>query len=922
MKISACSINHLSSPMGFAMERTTFSWKVTDAKGNQQESTKIMVSEDASFERSILDTGWLDQKEQHLELKFSLQPRKRYYWQVSVRSDAGEQAVSEVQFFETGKMDELWQAKWISCEKGTRVPIFEKEISLSAAISRARLYITGLGLYEAWMENGGETVKIGDEYLTPGCNDYASWIQVQTYDITELMRAGGSTLKVMLGNGWYMGRFIPEAASRENIYGSKYQLLAEVHILYENGQEEIIGTDESWQVTRGTITTNNIYDGEERDDTLPAAHPVLATVTEAPKGILTDRYSLPVTAHETFTPALIHTPAGETVLDMGQEFAGIFSLHVPAGKQDTIRLDFGEMLQDGNFYRDNLRTAKAEYRYVPDGTEKTIRPCFTFYGYRYVRVTGFDEITPADFTGIALYSDLPFFGRISTKNEMLNQFVSNVRWGMKSNFLDVPTDCPQRDERMGWTGDAQVFSPTACYLADTWTFYRKYLHDLAQVQKREHGAVPNVIPSFDMPGISAAWGDAAVIMPWNLYQFYGDASILRDQYESMKAWIDYIATVDGEDHGWRRQFHFGDWLALDHPSRDPAQMMGGTDTGFVADVCYLNSLNLLRKTAEVLDETQDVERYRTCYDRQLHAIREVWFTADGRCAIKTQTALLLTLKHGLSTNPDLALDQLLQLLEFSDFKLQTGFVGTPLLCEVLSEYGYGHLAWHLILNEDYPGWLHEVKLGATTVWERWNSLDEEGHFSSTGMNSLNHYAYGAVCEWLFSRGAGFRALEPGFRRALIAPEISKALGEMETSFESAAGQYSIHWQTDGEWTEVDVFVPFGGDAVLRLPGLVEANEVQDSNLPELTENGDCPLNSGCYHVRYRMNKKTSRYSVASPVRDLTGHPEIMKALPALNILRSLPDAFRQVPLQALSAVFPGTVTEESLCQIDQALKMF
>ena len=416
---------------------------------------------------------------------------------------------------------------------------------------------------------------------------------------------------------------------------------------------------------------------------------------------------------------------------------------------------------------------------------------------------------------------------MSTGHELLNRFLSNVRWGLRSNFVDVPTDCPQRDERMGWTGDAQVFSPTASYLVDTYAFYAKYLYDMYQEQLIMDGMVPNVVPACGLDGTATVWGDAACIMPWNLYLFYGDVHILEDQYESMKAWVEYIRRVDGTDHHWRDVFHFGDWLALDNMHDNPEEVRGATDVAFIANLYYAVSAELVSKAAHVLGKADDEAAYRALADEQFRAVKEEFYSVTGRCCIKTQTALLLTLKYHLSDNVELTKKQLAQLFADAGDKLRTGFVGTPLMCKILSDNGMENLAWKLLLNEDYPGWLHEIKLGATTVWERWNSILDDGTISGTSMNSMNHYAYGSVVEWMFRRIAGLDvgtelpdgSPAAGCRFMKIAPALHPDLGHQETVYDSPAGEYKSSWfLTDPSHVTVSVTVPFGCCAALTLPG--------------------------------------------------------------------------------------------------------
>lgn len=862
MEIYSCKVNHLENPLGFEMEETVFSWKVKNARGKKQTEARIQVAQDANFAHMETDTGFspaLDSLACPVDIK--LRPFTRYYWKVTVRTDEEaesggmEEAESAVQWFETARMDEPWKGRWISCNSTeTRHPYFEKEIAPTKEVHRARLYVCGLGLYEACY-NGK---KIGDEYLTPYSNNYNGWVQYQTYDVTEAVRSAG-TLSILLGNGWYKGRFGFTAREEKGFYGNEWKLLAELHLLYADGTEEVIGTDESWRVRRSNITFSSLYDGERMDDTLAPMPMEQPSVCEAPKGCLMARKSLPVRVKKTLRPVeLIHTPAGETVLDMGQEFAGIFTLRaeVPAGTE--VVLQTGEILQQGNFYNDNLRSAKSEYRYMSGGKPVVIRPKFTYYGYRYVKIQGIEDLKPEAFEGLVLYSDIEDVGEMTTGNALVNRFISNVRWGLRSNFLDVPTDCPQRDERMGWTGDAQVFSPTAMYLTDSYAFYEKYLYDIYSEQRQLGGMVPNVVPSAGITEAACAWGDAACIIPWNLYLFYGDKAILRKQYASMKAWVDYVRGLEERDHAWRKQFHFGDWLALDHPRQDAEQMLGGTDEDFLASIYYAVSAELVAKAAAVLGHEEDRAVYQALHDAQIAEIKREYYSVTGRCCIKTQTALLLTLKYHLSDNEELIKNQLKKLFDDCDGKFRTGFIGTPILCHVLSDYGMDGLAYKLLLNEEYPGWLHEVKLGATTVWERWNSVLDDGSISGTGMNSLNHYAYGSVLEWMFAHGAGLKYTQEsrGGRLLKIVPELNWELRELNAAYDSPAGLYRVHWQiADPTHVKMTIQVPFSCQAALTLP-FARQETFEDRENPMFADvrNGVCMLAAGAYEAVYETTE--------------------------------------------------------------------
>lgn len=409
---------------------------------------------------------------------------------------------------------------------------------------------------------------------------------------------------------------------------------------------------------------------------------------------------------------------------------------------------------------------------------------------------------------------------------------------------------------MGWTGDAQVFSPAAMYLEDTYAFYAKYLYDMAKEQSVLGGKVPYVVPSCGVEDAACVWGDAACIIPWNLYLFYGDKSILEDQFVSMKSWVDYITKVDGDNHGWRYIFHFGDWLALDNPVQGAEQVMGATDEEFIANLYYAISAGIVAKAAGVLGYREEQEKYQKLSEEQFAVVQEEYYSATGRCCIKTQTALLLTLKYHLSKNEELTKRQLLKLFEQSNHKLKTGFVGTPLLNNVLTDNGMNDLAYELLLNEEFPGWLYEVKLGATTVWERWNSLLTDGTISGISMNSMNHYAYGSIQEWMFRHVAGINTMEshPGARTVQFAPTLNWDLRYAEAKYDSASGMYSIRWElSDKEHVTITMDVPFDCTAEAVLPMVAKSEKEAVAEVLGSEENGRYLLEPGHYEVSYQLS---------------------------------------------------------------------
>lgn len=868
MKVTNCKINHLTNPIGFQMDDLVFSWIVesTDGLNPFELTSRIRVYTD---NETTYTSEWDQWNPLATELPVPLSPRTRYYWELSILTPKHDTEVFHCGWFETGKMDEPWVGKWISCDSFVpRHPIFFKDFSIDAAktIHSARLYISGLGLYETYI-NGQ---KIGTEFLAPGCTVYDEWVQAQVYDITGQLLAD-NTISILLGNGWYKGRFSFNP-DKNRCYPGRWETIAELHIVYTDGSIQVLSTDDSWHVKRSNIIASGIYDGEKIDDTLPELPVENVTISNGPEAKLCDRLSLPVEEHEHFTPRLLHSPAGEQILDLGQNHAGLFYLKInePGGRR--IRLQFGETLQNGNFYRDNLRTAKAEFVYISDGEPHVLRPHFTFYGYRYVKLEGISNFTEADYDGFAIYSSFMETGSLVTGHSKINQLISNTKWGMKSNFIDVPTDCPQRDERLGWTGDAQVFCRTAFYLADAYAFYRKYLHDMALEQRKRNGMVPDYVPAYSNNTTSSGWGDATCIIPWNMYLFTGDSSILKSHYAAMKSWVEYIEHIDGNNHGWRDVFHYGDWLALDTPYSGEDNVRGGTDEGFIADVFYRKCLIILSKAAKILGKAEEAKTYGQKAQKVLNEMTEEFYSPTGRCCINTQTANALTICEALNKT-DRAKAALIELLKNRRNMLSTGFIGTPILCEALSSVGLEEQAFRLLLNEEYPGWLYSVNQGATTIWERWNSIDETGHITSTGMNSLNHYSYGAIIAWIYNSCAGISPLEEsaGFRKVRLEPLVNYKLRYLDATYPSPAGTYKIFWEIIGTDTiHIKFEIPAGCEAIVTLPYA----DAQETGWSEAQFTA-----SGSYEFTYKANRPLVKiYTVDSALEEMLQAPDVRNVL--------------------------------------------
>lgn len=938
MNITHLKTNRIVNPLGFSLEKPRFSFNVSDTDAKEQTAAQIEVALDEAFSNLIFDSGKKEDLDSlAYELPIELQPRTRYYWRVHVWADNGDEAVSETAWFETAKMSETWEAKWIAPDLDKHVhPVLSHSFELTGAIASARAYVCGLGLYE--MQVNEE--KAGNEYLTPHFNAYKKWLQYQTYDLTKMLRQGENRVDVSLGNGLYKGRFGFDGFSTE-LYGDQFALLCEIVVTYKDGTSAVIPTDTTWKAAKSKVVDGNLYDGEVYDATFESSEVFAVRMADLGFDRLKARLSLPVVVKEERKPIeVIHTPAGETVLDMGQNMVGWLQFRTSAPKGTVIRLQHGEVLQDGNFYRENLRTAKAEYQYTADGKDAIVRPFFTFYGFRYVKVEGWHgELDLADFTGCVLYSDLETIGHIETSDERVNRLFLNALWGQKGNFLDIPTDCPQRDERMGWTGDAQVFSGTANFNMDTFAFFSKYGYDMAREQEDRGGMVPMVVPAANVQGGgSSAWGDAATIIPWNTYLHFGDKAILEGQFESMKGWVDFIKRADDESRSrrlWTVGFHFGDWLALD--GSNPDSPMGGTDTDFIASAYYCYSSQLVAKAARALGKNELADNYQKLSDEVKAAIQDEFFTKNGRLGLDMQTGYAVALFMDLVPDEfkSRVSEALRKRLKIDRNHLKTGFVGTPYLNRVLSQYGSNDLAYTLLLNDDYPSWLYAVKMGATTIWERWNSILPDGKIGSTGMNSLNHYAYGAIVEWMYRDVAGINPTEdkPGFRHVELAPQPDYRLKWVKAEVQSASGLYRSEWSfsEDGHLT-FQFTIPFNATATVRLPR-ADATAMQINGLPiskssfsgiQSGEETHLALNSGRWEISYVPTTSYMKIlSTNTPLIELlynkSAHTIISNILPPGMELNpdTLSATIGDASLRDLSAYYPMEV--EMLDQLDKQL---
>ncbi len=708
---------------------------------------------------------------------------------------------------------ELMQSNWITpaAPSGSVCPVFRRVFRTDRPVAQAVLEITALGVYEAEL-NGR---RVGDFILAPGWTSYGSRLQVQSYDVTGLL-AEENDLRVTVGRGWFRspmpGWFEDEDKRRR--FAQPCGLIALLTLRYADGIVETLPTDETWASGDSPIRFSEIYDGETCDARAETAAWQPVRLLAWPKDILIPQEGEIVRETERVAAQRVFlTPGGDRMVDFGQEVTGYVEFTVEAGSGDEVFFDHAEVLdREGNFYNENYRSAKAEVRYICRDGRQTWHPRLTFFGFRYIRLRAWPgEASPEQFTAVVVHSDLKRAGWLESGCADLNRLFSNIVWGQRGNFLDVPTDCPQRDERLGWTGDAQIFIRAACYLFDTERFFRKWFRDMSADQRAD-GAVGQVIPDV-MPAAppSAAWGDAAVICPWQVFQSYGDPAVLEEQYTCMRRWVDYITASTGTPGLWTGGKHFSDWLGLDSP---PGSYKGSSREDLIASAYYAHSVDLLIRAGKRIG--RDVSGDEALYRRIVAAFRAAY------PVYVTQTEHVLAVRFGLAEDPQRTADDLAALVRADGTRLRTGFLGTAYILHVLSDYGHAGLAWDLLLRREYPGWLYPVTKGATTVWEHWDGIREDGTFWSRDMNSYNHYAYGAVADWIFEKAAGISHDEehPGFTELLWQPLPDPRAGWLTASLHTRHGLIRASWRYEGDAVRYELKTPV--PARVRIGGEVRS----------------------------------------------------------------------------------------------------
>lgn len=690
----------------------------------------------------------------------------------------------------------IFKAKWIKApyKTGYVATVFKKNFTLKDKIKKANLFITAMGTYEALINEE----RVGEFILAPGNTAFTSRLQYQSYDVSKMLKEENE-IKVTISHGWYYITLMKEEQLKEVPCG----FIATLNILYENGTEENVITDESWFVSESKIRQSEIYLGEICDATFEEIFDKNAICFDGPTHTLIKQEGVEIREQEFVKPKRIFkTPNGETVIDFGQNLAGYVMISLSADEGDVVDLSYGEVLdKNGNFYNENYGAALSEYHYICKKGEQTYKPKFTFCGFRYVRINSFPkEPETNDFTAVVLYSQMDRIGEFECSDEMVNKLYNNVLWSQKSNFIDIPSDCPQRCERLGWTADLMVFTKTACRNFNVEKFLNKWLGDVV-AEQGENGYVPNVIPDIHKNGkYLAGWGDVCTLTPWDMYMEYGSKDILEKMFTTMKKWVDFITTVTTTQYLWTSGKQLGDWLALDGEGN-----YGASRTDLIATVFYARSAEILYKTGEILGE--DVKEYEDLYNKIKEAFRKE-FTE-----YKTQTECVLALYFNLAEDKKKVAEKLNDMINECGH-LKTGFLGTPYLMYALSENGYSETAYSLLLRKEFPSWLYPITKGATTTWERWDGIKPDGDFREKEMNSFNHYAYGSVADWLYSAVLGINPLMPGYEKVKIAPITDNRLNYAKGSLKTKYGEIKVSWQKTEKGFTYRINTPVDGILVL------------------------------------------------------------------------------------------------------------
>ena len=844
LRIAAPSIEHHRSPLGIGEASPRISWIVEEAPaGWAQRAYELEIRRGESTETAVAAS------DEQILVDWPVAPlgsRESATVRVRLAGEAGDWSDwSPATTLEAGLLSpEDWTARpvgaaWVEDRESDdrRPSLVRREFSVGAGLVAARLYASAHGLYEAEL-NGA---RIGDDTLSPGWTVYPQRLRYYTYDVTELVQPGANAIGAWLGDGWYRGRLGWRGGFR-NLFGDDLSFLGQLELTYADGRRETVATDASWRAAPSPILRSGIYDGEDYDArqeltgwSLPGSADDAwsgVAVRDRDPSTLVAPTAPPVRCTEQLRPvAVLTAPSGARILDFGQNVVGRVRIRVEGPAGATVRIRTAEVLQDGEVYTRPLRGARSTDHYTLAGREggEEWEPRFTFHGFRYAEVDGWPgdieaSAAAGDLVARVYHTDLARTGWFDSSDPLVNRLHENVVWGMRGNFVDIPTDCPQRDERVGWTGDIQVFAPTASFLYDASGMLSGWLRDVAAEQLPD-GTVPwyvPVIPAHEMwtpirPG--AAWGDVATLTPWTLYERFGDAGILAAQFDSARRWVDLVASLAGPERLWNSGFQLGDWLDPAAPPQDPADAR--TDRYLVATAYFAKSARTVSRMAGVLGRMDDEAEYVRLADEIDAAFAAEYVLPDGRMTSDAQTAYALAIAFDLipdAARREAAGERLAELVREAENRIATGFVGTPLVSDALTQTGHLDKAYDLLLEQGCPSWLYQVVMGGTTVWERWDSLLPDGNVNPGTMTSFNHYALGAVADWLHRVVGGLAPGAPGYRVVRFAPQPGGDLAEASARHRTPYGEASISWRIEDDRLVVDVRVPVGTTGVLELPG--------------------------------------------------------------------------------------------------------
>ncbi len=867
------------NPLGIDIVKPRLSWIMeSNQRGQVQSAYQVLVADSEEKLRHnqgvLWDSGKVEsgQINQVIYEGKPLKSRMRCYWKVRVWDKEGKaSAWSKPAMWTVGLLKPRdWQAQWIGYDEELQKsddreksdpnalvlpapPYLRREFMVGRPFKRAVVYASALGLYGLHI-NGK---RVGEDYFTPGWTDYPTRVYYQTYEVTDLIKKGDNAMGAILADGWYAG-YLGFGKKREH-YGSKPRLFVQLEIEYENGHIQKVVTDKTWKAGYGPILESDFLMGETVDgrkempgwDTAgfddSSWDEVAVTDKSEGIGIIQSYPGETVQKILEIKPKKLTEPEeGVYVFDMGQNFAGWVRLKVNGKAGTKVVLRFAEMLNpDGTIYTENLRAARCTDTYILKGTGKEFwEPHFTFHGFRYVEVTGYPGKPGLDaITGVVVHSAIPMAGSFECSSAMVNQLYSNIVWSQRGNFIEIPTDCPQRDERLGWTGDAQIFIRTATYNMDVSAFFTKWLVDLEDAQSDE-GGFPDVAPrKVAMGDGTAAWGDAGVICPWTIYEVYGDKQVLERHYESMEKWIGYLKK-NSKDL-LRPAKGYGDWVSI----------ASNTPKDVIATAYFAYSTHLLSKAAAALGKDADAAKYEELFEQIRNAFNKAYVSEDGRIKGDTQTCYLLGLYFDLlpEDKRQPATEHLIEAIRKKDWHLSTGFVGLSYLVPTLADTGHLDIAYRLLNNDTFPSWGYSIKNGATTIWERWDGWTEEKGFQTPGMNSFNHYAFGSIGRWLFGSVAGIDTDGPGYKRIIIKPRPGGGLDYAKASYKSINGKIVSDWKIRGDTFTLNVTIPANTTATVYLPA---------GDIKSVTEGGKPAVNAEAVTL-LRMEDDGAVFAVGS-----------------------------------------------------------